>query len=86
MSGRELNPSDRTPNTRCREAVPIGRDIVRFVKCSDPEQMQRDNILAALEYTRRKIYGPKGAAEMMRVNPSTLSARVKSFGTRRVRD
>jgi transcriptional regulator with GAF, ATPase, and Fis domain len=37
----------------------------RIMKCKDLEQMQRDNIIAALEYTRGKIYGPKGAAEIL---------------------
>jgi transcriptional regulator with GAF, ATPase, and Fis domain len=53
------------------------------MKCKDLEQMQRDNIIAVLEYTRWKIYGPKGAAEILGVNPSTLAARMKSFGIKR---
>ena len=58
----------------------------RIMKCKDLEQMQRDNIIAALEYTRWKIYGPKGAAEILGVNPSTLAARMRSFGIKRDRN
>ncbi len=57
----------------------------RIMKCADLERMQRDNIVAALEYTRWKISGPNGAAEMLGVNPSTLAARMRSFGIRRAR-
>ena len=55
----------------------------RIMKCKDLEQMRHDNIIAALEYTRWKIYGPKGAAEILGVNPSTLDARMRSFGIKR---
>jgi transcriptional regulator with GAF, ATPase, and Fis domain len=55
----------------------------RIMKYKDLEQMRHDNIIAALEYTRWNIYGPKGAAEILGVNPSTLAARMRSFGIKR---
>jgi transcriptional regulator with GAF, ATPase, and Fis domain len=58
----------------------------RVMKCKDLDQMQRDDIIAALEYTRRKIYGPKRAAEILGVKPSTLAARIRSFGIKRDRN
>jgi transcriptional regulator with GAF, ATPase, and Fis domain len=58
----------------------------RILKCKDLEQMPRDNIIAALEYTHWKIYGPKGAAEILGINPSTLAARMRSFGIKRDRN
>jgi transcriptional regulator with GAF, ATPase, and Fis domain len=65
---------------------PADGEPPRIMKCKDPEQMQRDNIIAALNYTRWKIYGPKGAVEILSVNPSTLAARMRSFGIRRDRN
>jgi hydrogenase-4 transcriptional activator len=38
------------------------------------------NIVAALKHTRGKIYGPKGAAELLGVKPTTLTERIKAMG------
>ncbi|MFQ5483349.1 MAG: helix-turn-helix domain-containing protein [Nitrospinaceae bacterium] len=37
-------------------------------------------ILAALEKTNWKIYGPRGAAEFLRIKPTTLAYRIKKLG------
>lgn len=47
------------------------------------DRLERRNILAALEKTSWKIYGPGGAAEMLGVKPSTLAARVTRMGLKR---
>jgi formate hydrogenlyase transcriptional activator len=47
------------------------------------DRLERRNILAALEKTNWKIYGPGGAAEMLGVKPSTLASRVTRMGLKR---
>ena len=44
------------------------------------EENERRHILEALERSGWKIYGPRGAAEMLKINPSTLSSRMKKLG------
>jgi transcriptional regulator with GAF, ATPase, and Fis domain len=43
-------------------------------------ELERRNIEAALNLCGGKIYGPKGAAHLLDLPPTTLSARVKSLG------
>ncbi len=44
------------------------------------EENERRHIMEALERSGWKIYGPRGAAEMLKINPSTLSSRMKKLG------
>src|SRR5262249_19942740 len=41
------------------------------------KQRERDNILAALEQARWKVYGPSGAAELLGLKPTTLASKMK---------
>jgi len=41
---------------------------------------EKDYILAVLEMCNWKIYGPDGAAELLKLNPSTLNSRMKKLG------
>jgi len=41
------------------------------------KQRERDNILAALEQARWKVYGPGGAAELLGLKPTTLASKMK---------
>jgi transcriptional regulator with GAF, ATPase, and Fis domain len=50
---------------------------------ADLKRRERDNILAALEKTNGKVYGPGGAAELLGMKPTTLAARMKALGIRR---
>jgi transcriptional regulator with GAF, ATPase, and Fis domain len=54
--------------------------IMRF---SDLERLQRESIIAALEHARWKISGTGGAAQLLGINPSTLSSRMKTQGIKR---
>jgi formate hydrogenlyase transcriptional activator len=49
------------------------------------EEVERDHIVAALEHTVGIIDGPKGAAKILELHPSTLRARMKKLGIERVR-
>jgi transcriptional regulator with GAF, ATPase, and Fis domain len=47
------------------------------------EQMERTYILQVLEETNWKIEGPRGAAEILGLNPSTLRGRLRKLGLKR---
>jgi formate hydrogenlyase transcriptional activator len=49
------------------------------------EEVERDHIAAALEHTMGIIDGPKGAAKILELHPSTLRARMKKLGIERLR-
>ena len=47
------------------------------------DQVQRQHILAILKKTDWKIEGPKGAAKILQLKPSTLRHRIKKLGIKR---
>jgi transcriptional regulator with GAF, ATPase, and Fis domain len=51
-----------------------------IIREEDWKEQERENILAALEKTRGKIYGAGGAAELLGVKPTTLAYRIKISG------
>jgi GAF domain-containing protein len=56
---------------RAGKAVLSEEDVRRF---------ERENIVAALEATRGRIYGRGGAAELLGLKPTTLASRLKKLG------
>jgi len=46
-------------------------------------QLERDNLLAALDHTKWKIYGSGGAAELLGLKPTTLASRIERLGLER---
>ena len=55
-------------------------DHGKIISDAEMKQIERDNVLAALERTGWKIYGPRGAAELLEMKPTTLSSRIKKLG------
>jgi len=49
------------------------------------EEVERDNIVAALEASEWKIAGDNGAAQLLGMKPTTLSSRMKALGIGRKR-
>jgi len=45
--------------------------------------MERQHILRVLRETEGKIEGPKGAAAILKLHPSTLRFRIKKLGIKR---
>jgi formate hydrogenlyase transcriptional activator len=54
------------------------------MKVSTLDEAERDHILRALEATGWRIEGPKGAAAMLKLHPSTLRFRMKKLGLTKV--
>lgn len=49
------------------------------------EDMEREQIMQTLEYCKGKIRGVGGAAEILKINPNTLDARMKKLGISKVK-
>ena len=47
------------------------------------QDMERRHVLRVLDQTNWRIYGQKGAAEQLGINPSTLRSRLKKLGLKR---
>jgi transcriptional regulator with GAF, ATPase, and Fis domain len=46
-------------------------------------RLERENLFAVLEKTAWKIKGLEGAAELLRVKPTTLMSRIRKMGLKR---
>ncbi|HKA31569.1 MAG TPA: sigma 54-interacting transcriptional regulator [Candidatus Binatia bacterium] len=68
-------------------AVPLSADSTpaRVRTAKELEQLERDNLIAALEASDWKIAGERGAAQLLGVKPTTLSSRMKALGIERKR-
>jgi formate hydrogenlyase transcriptional activator len=68
------------PALRERHGPPAAASIL-----TDDEirRLERDNLLAALESTDWKIYGPGGTAEILGLKPTTVASRVLRLGLSR---
>jgi formate hydrogenlyase transcriptional activator len=65
-------------------ALTTGKNVnhcVRTVK--ELEELERQNIIAALDSADWKIAGANGAAQLLGMKPTTLSSRMKAFGIER---
>lgn len=74
-----LNLNRALPETANTELAAIDR--VRTV--CELEQLERTNLLLALEQTGWRIGGDDGAARLLGINPSTLNSRLKALDIRR---
>jgi len=62
------------------EAIPLPDNISAATEIKPFAAMDRDHILTALRRCNGKISGKGGAAEMLRLPPSTLSSKIKRLG------
>lgn len=49
----------------------------------DLRRFEEESIRAVLETTNWKVYGPRGAADVLQMKPTTLASRMKSLGIRK---
>jgi formate hydrogenlyase transcriptional activator len=69
------------PNTGAAE---ISRSIELVRREPTLEELERSHILEVLQQTGWRVEGPKGAARILGLNPSTLRSRMVKLGIRRV--
>ena len=77
--GSELELHDWTP-TPPAAMTPMGGLVPTL------EVVQRNHILSVLEITRWRVSGPRGAAKLLGLKPTTLAARMKKLGINRRMD
>jgi len=68
----EADPGGTMPNAPATPRAPIVPD-------AEMKRRERENILAALQRTGWKVYGRGGAAELLRIKPTTLASRMKKM-------
>ncbi|HEV3224808.1 MAG TPA: sigma-54 dependent transcriptional regulator [Puia sp.] len=54
-----------------------------FSKIKTIDEMQRDHVLSVLKHCNERVSGSGGAAELLKLPPSTLTARMKKLGIQR---
>ena len=65
-------------------ALTTGGNVNRRVRTAkELEELERQNIIAALESADWKIAGANGAAQLLGMKPTTLSSRMKALGIER---
>lgn len=89
VDGRTLNldralPEDATHDGESlREFTDTGCDEAQILTASDMRDLERRNIMRALEASHWKISGASGAAERLGLKANTLSSRMKVLGIAR---
>jgi len=80
------------PHTEREVPVPVAGQGVdtagsEVLILTDPELRLRDraNVVAALTKSDWRIHGPGGAAELLRINPSTLVSRIRKLGLKKLK-
>jgi PAS domain S-box-containing protein len=58
-------------------------DSSRILRIHDLQQLERENILRALESTAWRVAGKDGAAALLGMNPSTLNSRIRALRIQR---
>ncbi len=74
VSPTELAPPDGDSGS---PRQPTTEDVLTALEL---RHLEANNIRRALERTNGKIYGPKGAAELLEIKPTTLASRIKRLG------
>jgi transcriptional regulator with GAF, ATPase, and Fis domain len=54
------------------------------LRLSDLQQIERTNLLRALESTGWRVAGRGGAAELLGLNPSTLNSRIRALNIQNI--
>lgn len=78
----KLNLDRALPETPSVHQVPVGGTALfreAILSAKELEELERSNILRALETAKWKVAGEKGAASLLGLNASTLSSRIKTL-------
>ena len=57
-----------------------------FVTVAEFRELEKANVVAALQHAGWKVWGPDGAAELLGVKPSTLAYQMKALGIEKTRN
>ncbi len=73
-------PEDSASQTVRAESTSIVTGAANFYTDEEMKAQQRENLRKALDYAEWRISGPKGAATLLGMKPSTLTDRMRSLG------
>ena len=79
-TGHDLDLDNRglpTPVPAFSPAAPAEQEESQILTL---REMERQHIERALRFTKGKLYGPGGCAEILDINPNTLRSRMKKLG------
>ncbi len=74
---------DTSPNIESSEERSKVTPAKRIFTHKELEELERENIIAALEKTNWKVSGENGAASLLGIPNTTLSSRIKALGIKR---
>lgn len=77
---------DQPPRTTLRPRLaekPAATNQSRVLTRDEIRARETENILAALQQAGGKVFGPRGAAEILGMRPTTLASRIKALGLRK---
>jgi transcriptional regulator with GAF, ATPase, and Fis domain len=69
-----------SPSGAARPAQDPAGTVQRIMTEKEIREHEKNNMLAAMKQTNWRIYGPRGAARLLGINPTTLISRLKKFG------
>jgi len=76
-------PTDTQPKKPGPADAPQSTKELAIIPDDEMRRRERDNILTALKRTKWKLSGDNGAAELLRIKPTTLASRMKKMGIER---
>jgi PAS domain S-box-containing protein len=87
VDGRRLNLARALPDASSSPAIAASPDVEpaapagerRILSVTELRDLERANLIRALEAASWKVSGPDGAAERLGMNPNTLSSRMKAL-------
>jgi transcriptional regulator with GAF, ATPase, and Fis domain len=62
------------------EVAPAQSGETDFVTDAEMREREKANLIAALQHTDWRVWGPDGAAALLGIKPSTLTYRIKALG------
>ncbi|MFB3117300.1 MAG: Fis family transcriptional regulator, partial [Myxococcota bacterium] len=72
---------ERAPASASGASLPLGDGAASDILTDEAiREIERNNLLAALERADGKIYGAGGAAELLGLKPTTVASRVQRLG------
>jgi PAS domain S-box-containing protein len=78
-----LNLERALPDLPLERANAVESSEIRVWKSQEMEELERKNLLRALELTGWRISGKDGAAHLLDLKPSTFTSRMKALGIQR---
>jgi DNA-binding NtrC family response regulator len=78
-------PTNRGRSEATEPRAPAPSPTTGVVTSEEMRRRERQNILAALEEARGKLYGRGGAATLLSIKATTLASRMKALGIKRPR-